>query len=389
MTGVPRGLSAREGVPLDLAPLTAPVDRAEVRAVTSRVLERDGVRPVPIIEAVVLAIAIPAVFVAAAVFLPISTGAVLDAVQTPDAVSIVVAIILSLLPIGAFAAAGALVARGMRTMIGRGARWVRLERFATANGLRFDPATRVATGPGMLVTAGRDATVRDAIIADVLDRGHGAAFARVSNLQYTIDLGRFEKTVRWGVIELRLGTSLPHIVLDAKGNDTAFGSTLPRRMSSDQRLSLGAEFDRRFTLYCPAGYETEALRLFTPDIMARFIDRAAACDVEIVDDRMLLYVRGGLVEADPVAWAWIDETVSALVDRVGRWERWRDERLAGDRTMQDAPSVAPGARLLRGPRGVTGAGRRLRSAVPWFVVAIGVIIVVVNVVSVIVDAISG
>lgn len=35
----------------------------------------------------------------------------------------------------------------------------------------------------------------------------------------------------------------------------------------------------------------DALYLFTPDIMARFIDNAAQLDVEIVDDWLFLYLQ--------------------------------------------------------------------------------------------------
>lgn len=388
MTRARRGLAGHDGA-LDLAPLTAPVDRAAVRALTARVLERDGVRPVPIAEGIALAVAIPGLLWLAAVLIPIAVAAAADAVRTPDAPSVVVAVVLAVLPIAAFCGAGALGAVAVAAA-GRGARWVRLDRFAAANGLRFEPAPRPAAGPGMLASAGRDATVLDAIVPDaIVPDAAGAAFGSVADLRYTVDLGRFERRVRWGVIELRLGTALPHIVLDARRNDSLFGSTLPQRSRGGQRLSLGAEFDRQFTLSCPVGYETEALRLFTPDVMARFIDRVAACDVEIVDDRLFLYVRGGVVQPDPAVWAWIDDTVAALVDRVGRWERWRDERLDGAPTVQDAPSVAPGARLLRPPRGVAAAGRRLRMGASWFAVAAGVFSVAWFLIALAVDLIPG
>ena len=92
---------------------------------------------------------------------------------------------------------------------------------------------------------------------------------------------------------------LPHIVLDSTGNNSVFGSNLPVTFDADQLLGLEGDFDRHFSLYCPADYERDALYLFTPDIMARFIDNAAVLDVEIVDDWLFLYGKRQVLHARP------------------------------------------------------------------------------------------
>ena len=120
---------------------------------------------------------------------------------------------------------------------------------------------------------------------------------------------------------------LPHIVLDATSNNGLFGSNLPSTFARSQRLSLEGDFDRYFSMYCPEGYETDALYLFTPDIMARFIDNAAALDVEIVDDWLFLYTKRDAVTLDPASWAWMFGAVAATLDKLAQWERWRDDRL--------------------------------------------------------------
>jgi hypothetical protein len=130
--------------------------------------------------------------------------------------------------------------------------------------------------------------------------GHGriasdwsAARGRASSssaTMYRTGSGKNESTHRWGYVAVKLSTPLPNIVLDAVGNNGLFGS-LPAALDGSQRLSLEGDFDRTFTLYCPSGYEADALYLFTPDIMARFVDHAAALDVEIVDDWLFLYTR--------------------------------------------------------------------------------------------------
>ena len=188
---------------------------------------------------------------------------------------------------------------------------------------------------------------------------------------------------------------LPHIVLDATSNNGLFGSNLPSTFARSQRLSLEGDFDRYFSLYCPEGYETDALYLFTPDIMARFIDNAAALDVEIVDDWLFLYTKRDAVTLDPAGWAWLFSAVAATLDKLAQWERWRDDRLrAGSRAATaDAATIAAadsgdpagGATatvpfdaptgMLRPPPGVAAPGRRLSRGVRWWTIAlVGVVI---------------
>ena len=142
---------------------------------------------------------------------------------------------------------------------------------------------------------------------------------------------------------------------------------LPNRA---QRLSLEGDFDDYFTLYCPETYERDALYLFTPDVMARLIDRVRGFDVEIIDDWLFFTSSRDVVTLDPDRWQGLFDAVGALSDKIGRWERWRDDRLPGaPRLVTDADAVGANA-VQANARGVkpaaTGArrvarpGRRLR-----------------------------
>ena len=57
----------------------------------------------------------------------------------------------------------------------------------------------------------------------------------------------------------------------------------------DQALSLEGDFDKYFTLYCPEGFERDALYVFAPDLMALLIDEAGGKHVEVIDDWMFVY----------------------------------------------------------------------------------------------------
>ncbi|MBW9092670.1 hypothetical protein JNB62_03125 [Microbacterium jejuense] len=291
----------------------------------------------------------------------------------------ILAAFLPLLFIGAIVTV--LVVVGVRMRRSREERLYRLDRFARANAMSYVPRFDDPGLPGMIFSLGSSRNATDLV------RGERPRFVEFGNYAYTTGSGKNRTTHNWGYVAVKLDVPLPNIVLDATSNNSLFGSNLPAAFDKDQRLSLEGDFDRYFDLYCPAGYETDALYLFTPDIMARFIDHAAALDVEIVDDWLFLYSRRQFSTLDPATWAWLFSVVGALLDKFAQWARWRDDRLATQGSVQDAvaagtpqaaaagiPSVTPAAQAvpfvaplesLRPPPGVAPPGRRLRQRVPW------------------------
>ncbi len=275
----------------------------------------------------------------------------------------------------------------------------RLARFARANALSYLDRIDEPPLPGMIFSSGSSRMSTDVL------RGTEPRFVEFGNYQYTTSNGKQSTTHRWGYVAVKLDVPLPNIVLDALGNNT-LGSTLAGAFRSDQRLSLEGDFDRYFSLYCPTGYEVDALYLFTPDVMARFIDHAAQLDVEIVDDWLFLYARRDVSTLDPATWAWLFGAVGALLTKLDQWARWRDDRLrlaqqhpaqqlAQHPAQQLAqhpgsaapaqhpgspalPFAAPAGLLTPPPPGVALPGRRLRRRSPWLIVGIivGVVLVV-------------
>ena len=253
----------------------------------------------------------------------------------------------------------------------------RIARFAEANGMTFRPFVSDPPLPGMIFHLGHSR------IASQLVRGQHPRFVEFGNYRYTTGSGKNKTTHNWGYVAVKLDVPLPNIVLDALGNNS-LGSNLPSTFSKDQRLSLEGDFDQHFTLYCPSGYEADALYLFTPDIMARFIDHAAQLDVEIVDDWMFLYMRRPASTTDVSTWAWLFGTVGALMKKFDQWASWRDDRLrlAQQAAVQHpvaqpgaAPAVAlpfapPAGLLTPPPPGVAPQGRRLRKGFSWVTLVI-------------------
>ena len=261
----------------------------------------------------------------------------------------------------------------------------RLSLFAADNGMNYYQSVAEPPLPGMIFNEGSTPVAEDVVR---LYRPHAID---VANFTYVARTGKTTQRFRWSYVLIPLPVPLPHIVLDATINNTAFGSNLPDYFDPNQRLSLEGDFDRYFTLYCPAGYERDALYLFTPDIMARFIDTVATLDVEIIDNHLYLYSSIDLSTVNPAAWNWIVSVIDALVDKIHRWARWRDERLPAELAQaagsvpppphpglppEPAPTialVADAPALVAPPIGVAVPGQRLRTRVPkivWIMLAI-------------------
>jgi hypothetical protein len=353
-------------VPFDARPLTEPVDPHAAarfaRELKQRAIPRSGAGTVGVVIAIV-ALA----FVVVNIFFVLGAFILMFSVSGSGMLTLgsMLPVLIVLLIVGGVIAALIVARRRSRH------RQYRLDRFARANGMAYLPRLNAPSLPGMIFGIGRDRSSGDLV------RGEHPRFVEFANYRYTTGSGKSRTTHAWGYVAIRLDAPLPHIVLDALGNNSVFGSNLPVGFDRDQRLSLEGDFDRHFALYCPSGYEADALYLFTPDIMARFLDHVGELDVEIVDDWLFLYARRDLSTVDPATWAWLFSVVAALLDKLAQWGRWRDERLAASTLPHgldapDLPFAAPAA--APPPPGVAAPGRRLRRRVPWVAFVIGAVI---------------
>lgn len=365
--------------PFDARALTDPVDPAAAKAFTAHLRNngaiRDGGTVVAVIVFVFLGLfavgfAVIALFVLLAFWSVLKEGSILLGLLFLVPILLVFAGVI---------AAFVFMLRSNRRQVER--RW-RLARFSEAVGMQYVPSISDPPLPGSVFQIGGSRTSTDVL------RGRQPRFVEVGNYQYTVSNGKNQTTVRFGYIAVKLNVPLPHIVLDASANSITLGS-----FQRDQHLSLEGDFDRYFRLYCPQGYERDALYLFTPDVMARFIDNAAVFDVEIVDDWLVLYSSGEMSTTDPGRWAWTFSLIAALLDKLDQWERWRDDRLlpsavtpsaalpwvpGPDASAMDGRMPGPAASAplpvapvaLSAPPGVAPPGRRLRRGVPWVVLAI-------------------
>jgi hypothetical protein len=220
---------------------------------------------------------------------------------------------------------------------------------AADRGFTVTPEVRGLGLPGVMFRAG------DRIVASsVIDATHsGTPFIAGSLLgQYATD-SSIPRTVAASWVAIPLKVNVPHILL--AGSGIGMLALAGVAFDENQRLRLEGAFDRTFSLYCPTGYERDALQIFTPDLMQLLLDTTAGCDVELVDNWMFVYswpgrYRDGAALDSLVA---VTERVQAKLHR--QTGRYRDER-----SPVASGTISPADHEARVGR-VTAHGSRLRT----------------------------
>ena len=241
--------------------------------------------------------------------------------------------------LGFIALVAFIIVKGIGSFGKRWELWVRMDRFARQNGMTFSPFDAQPSYPGAIFQLGDSRQSVDHVVSS---RGR---FFDFGNYRYTTGSGKNRSTRTWGFLAFNLDRKLPHMVLDSKANNGFFGTNLPAAFNKDQILSLEGDFDKYFTLYCPAQYERDALYVFTPDLMALLIDEAAPFDVETVDDWMFVYSNAAFRTGDANLYA----RLFRIIDTVGAKTLTQTDRYVDARVGDfSANIIAPeGARLKR------------------------------------------
>ena len=244
-------------------------------------------------------------------------------------------------------------------------RWLRLDWFARTNRMTFSPADPDPRYPGAIFQSGSNRRAIDHF------RSVDGRFFDVGNFQFETRNDKTTTTHTWGFLALSLERRLPHMMLDSIQNNTWGLSGLAAGLDRNQVLSLEGDFNRYFTLYCPRQYETDALYVFTPDLMALCIDQVAPFDVEIVDDWMFVYSPRGFPMDNPA----LLDRLFRIIEVVGakalkQTKRYRDEKA----TTPEGLPAGFAANVVASP------GQRLRRRFPLAVIIVLIVVLVVPVV---------
>ncbi|MEO6532075.1 MAG: hypothetical protein ABIO06_00720 [Pseudolysinimonas sp.] len=320
---------------LDYSALTAPVSRADIAAwrAQARASGLPWARDAMSVGSIVGVGLFVLIFFF--VFGGVFTSFVTEGIRNGNVVGVIFPSIFVV--VIAFVTIGA-----VRTRVTRGGKWeqwFRLDRFATANGMLFRPMDFPPAYPGEIFHIGRNPVVTEHLETS-------GRFLDIGNFSYITGSGKSQTTHNWGFLALYLDRAMPNIVLDAKANNSLFSSNLPIALDRKQILHLEGDFDKHFSLYCPAEYEQDALYIFTPDLMALLIDEASPFDVELVDQWMFVYSSFPFALTDPA----VLERLFTIADTVGAKAVNQTKHYADDRVGDPAANiVAPqGMRLKRG-----------------------------------------
>ncbi len=320
---------------LDFSAFSAPVTKAEVDAWRNAAKAARAPWAVANIGVIIVVVVLVPI-VLSIVVIPMAMIGALFASTDSGGGGVGVVAALSTFLVAALITIPVLISRFARS--GRWERWLRIDRFARANGLVFSPADANPRYAGSIFQLGSGRQATEHLMSQA------GRFFDMGNYQYTTSNGKNSTTHTWGFMALKLDRRLPHMVLDAQANNGFFGSNLPASFDKSQILSLEGDFDRYFTLYCPRQYERDALYVFTPDLMALLIDNAAPFDVEVIDDWMFVYA----AQPFTMTWPGVYERLFRILQTVGAKTVTQTDRYADDRTaLPFAANVVapPGTRL--------------------------------------------
>jgi hypothetical protein len=217
--------------------------------------------------------------------------------------------------------------------------------------LEWDPRAY----PAALFSVGGNAWVENAMHL------HEPRYVEVGNYSFA-STQRAAGRQEVGFVGIGLDRRLPHMYLESthRGKPRAY---IPA-YRTDQRMSLEGDFDRWFRLSRPGGYETDALYVLTPDVMALLIDEAPGFDVEIVDDWMFVVAREPFDMTDGRVLDFAQRVTATLGSRTGsRSQRYVDERSDHAAFVDEA-----GARLKTG-RWVVTVVPALLTGIAWIAIA--------------------
>ncbi len=214
---------------------------------------------------------------------------------------------------------------------------VLLSRMAERNGVELTLDEKDPDLNGMYFQAGYDRK----IIEQIYIPEDGIA---IGVHQYTTGSGKNRQTHMVGFARCTVTRVLPHMVLDNTKNNVWKISNLPVQFDRDQKLSLEGDFNNYFTLYAPEEYERDALYIFTPDVMAAFVDSGYTIDAEIIDNNLYLYCENSPRLTNEKFLNTLYGLIQSIGDKLERQsDYYKDERVES----RAANIVAPAGKRLK------------------------------------------
>ena len=233
-----------------------------------------------------------------------------------------------------------------------------MARFADANGMRFGIRSADPAYPGLLFNKGHSRASTHHLFSST------GVLADVGGYEYVTGSGKERSVHRWRFAAFRLPHPIPHLLLNAKANNGAWGTNLPETFASSQRISLGEPVDSHYQLYAPEGYGRDAFQLLPPHVMEALLRTPLVYDIEMVDDWLFYYTQSQQDLTNPATWRLLETIANGVLGSLAQViNRYTDSRLPEQVTT-------PGLHGPGIPMSVAPLGRRLQSNINPRVIAI-------------------
>jgi hypothetical protein len=217
---------------------------------------------------------------------------------------------------------------------------VKIKKFALSNGFDY---TRQTYGPGlngMIFDRGTEKMAENQV-SGIYKNQH----FEIGRYSYFEGSGSKRRQSKFSYMYVELPRHLPHMVLDTKSNNYLGLVNLPAYFKNNQKLQLEGNFNKYFDLYCPKEYERDALYIFTPDLMALLIDYGNKYDMEIIDNRLLIYGPTAFAFTQPKHLPFLFQ----ILDTVGPKLESQSDNYVDGRVIDNSPDTVakPGRRLKK------------------------------------------
>ena len=203
--------------------------------------------------------------------------------------------------------------------------------FAVANGLEFYRDLSVTNYPGT--------PFRVRIYVPYTMRSPGGQFIEFGQLRPIWQSRRSNGSPTQTFMRFKLPIALPHMVLRSRKSEV----NVLDSVGDSVKLKLEGKFGDMFDLYVPKGYERDALYIFTPDVMERFIDATPNFDCEIIGDELYFYSTKKIHFIYPQNLSKLIAIFNHVMQKFARQSsKYRDERLEvtgrqAQMTMKSSP----------------------------------------------------
>lgn len=217
----------------------------------------------------------------------------------------------------------------------RGKLMLRLNKFASLNGLYYSPSA-ISNEKGIFAQ-----NVSEDCYVDRLMGVYNNKEVLVSNYKY-FTKGNNKKNDIVGIADIKMPKYLPNVFLDSNKNNTQSTDTIIRQINGAQKYSLEGDFDKFFTLYATSDYQRDMLYFLTPELMALLVDSATDYDIEVIDNSLKLYKPGGFDYSEDSM-----KTLFALIDNIGGEFIENTDKYADTRSAENGEVSVGGKRLKR------------------------------------------